>query len=55
MRSWREYLPDLRIKEISRKHLNGFIADRQEKGRSPRSLNFSESLREQAPKSFASR
>jgi len=40
MRSWLEYLPDLRLKEISRKHINGFIADRQEKGLAPRSVNL---------------
>ena len=39
-RSWLEYLPDLRLKEISRKHINGFIANRQEDGLAPRSVNL---------------
>ena len=39
-KSWLDYLPDLRIKEISRKHINGFIADRQEKGLAARSVNL---------------
>ena len=39
-RSWLEYLPDLRLKDISRKHINGFIADRQEKGLAARSVNL---------------
>jgi len=40
MRSWLEYLPDLRIKEITRQHINGFIADRQQKGLASRSVNL---------------
>jgi len=39
-RSWLEFLPDVRVKEVSRKHINGFIADRQEKGLAPRSVNL---------------
>jgi len=39
-RSWLEYLPDLRLKDITRKHINGFIADRQEKGLAARSVNL---------------
>jgi len=39
-RSWLEYLPELRLKEISRKHINGFIADRQAKNLSPRTVNL---------------
>ena len=39
-KSWLEHLPDLRLKEISRKHINGFIANRQEKGLVARSVNL---------------
>jgi integrase len=39
-KSWLEYLPALRLKDITRKHINGFIADRQEKGLAARSVNL---------------
>ena len=39
-RSWLAYLPELRLKEITRKHINGFIAARQAEGLAPRSVNL---------------